>query len=175
MNHKISSQKFGSVALCCSADGTVIATGDLLSPLFPVPVLNRNKFEPKTIIFNPPATIVFWKDGTKTVAKCGADEEFSEEFGFLACLSKKIYGSRSAFKSQFKNAHRPYLDDIKNDKQKKEDKPAEESCCDCVSKQSNESIEAIDLNLLSDKIAQVIHNAFPNAPSCKIAIEIDDE
>ena len=25
------------------------------------------------IIFNPPATIVFWEDGTKTVVKCSAE------------------------------------------------------------------------------------------------------
>lgn len=30
------------------------------------------------VIFNPPATIVFWKDGTKTVVKCKEGEEFSE-------------------------------------------------------------------------------------------------
>ena len=30
-----------------------------------------NRFTIKNVIFNPPATIVFWKDGTKTIVKCG--------------------------------------------------------------------------------------------------------
>lgn len=34
--------------------------------------------EIKKVIFNPPATIVFWLDGTKTVVKCKEGEEFSE-------------------------------------------------------------------------------------------------
>ena len=50
------------------------------------------------IIFNPPATIVFWEDGTKTVAKCSAEDEFSEYYGFLAALGKKVYESNSQIK-----------------------------------------------------------------------------
>ena len=44
------------------------------------------------VIFNPPATIVFWKDGTKTVVKCKEGEEFSEWAGIALCLAKKLYG-----------------------------------------------------------------------------------
>ena len=44
------------------------------------------------VIFNPPATIVFWKDGTKTVVKCKEGEEFSEWAGIALCLAKKMYG-----------------------------------------------------------------------------------
>lgn len=44
------------------------------------------------VIFNPPATIVFWKDGTKTVVKCKEGEEFSEWSGIALCLAKKLYG-----------------------------------------------------------------------------------
>ena len=31
--------------------------------------LIKDKYTPKKIIFNGPATVVFWKDGTKTVVK----------------------------------------------------------------------------------------------------------
>lgn len=61
----------------------------------------------KSVIFNPPATIVYWKDGTKTVVKCH-DDSFSEEFGFAMAVIRKIYGSRKNFFNQFKNAQRPY-------------------------------------------------------------------
>ena len=50
------------------------------------------------IIFNPPATIVFWKDGTKTVVKCAAEDEFNEYYGFLAALGKKVYENNSQIK-----------------------------------------------------------------------------
>lgn len=43
-------------------------------------------------LFNPPATIVFWLDGTKTVVKCKEGEEFSEWAGIALCLAKKLYG-----------------------------------------------------------------------------------
>ena len=50
------------------------------------------------IIFNPPATIVFWEDGTKTVVKCSAEDEFSEYYGFLAALGKKVYENNNQIK-----------------------------------------------------------------------------
>lgn len=55
-----------------------------------------NFVEVKKIIFNNPATIVFWLDGTKTVCKAMEGQEFSEYYGFLACLAKKMFGSNSA-------------------------------------------------------------------------------
>lgn len=45
------------------------------------------------VIFNPPATIVFWKDGTKTVVKTMEGETFNPYHGFTAALAKKIFGS----------------------------------------------------------------------------------
>lgn len=62
--------------------------------------------QPAQVIFNPPATIVYWRDGTKTVVRCDNDE-FSEEFGFAMACMRKIFGTRNAFKAQFKNAYRP--------------------------------------------------------------------
>ena len=59
-------------------------------------ITNTTKPYPKRIIFNDPATIVFWTDDTKTIVKCSKDEKFSPYFGFLAALAKKIYGNNSA-------------------------------------------------------------------------------
>lgn len=65
--------------------------------------------QPAQVIFNPPATIVYWRDGTKTVVRCDNDE-FSEEFGFAMACMRKIFGTRNAFKAQFKNAwSNPYF------------------------------------------------------------------
>ena len=47
----------------------------------------------KNIIFNPPATIVFWTNGDKTVVKCQEGQEYNPYFGFCAAVAKRIYGS----------------------------------------------------------------------------------
>ena len=60
-----------------------------------------NKFKPQNIdrvIFNPPATIVIFKDGTKSVVKCGEGEKFDPEVGFAMVMMKEMFGSRSGFK-----------------------------------------------------------------------------
>lgn len=55
----------------------------------------RKKFEYKKIIFNPPATIVFWRDGTKTVVKCGEKDKFDKEKGIALCFMKRGLGNTS--------------------------------------------------------------------------------
>lgn len=52
--------------------------------------------EIKNIIFNNPATIVFWEDNTKTVVKCMSGYEYDEYAGFMAAVCKKLFGSSSA-------------------------------------------------------------------------------
>lgn len=44
----------------------------------------------KKIIFNAPATIVFWSDGTKTVVKCAKGETFDPEKGVAMAVWKKL-------------------------------------------------------------------------------------
>ena len=56
-----------------------------------------NRVKPTRIIFNIPATICFFSDGEKIVAKCSEGEEFIPEYGVMACIMKKIFGTRSAF------------------------------------------------------------------------------
>lgn len=48
---------------------------------------------PVKIVFNNPATIVFWKDGTKTVVKRQKGTPFNKYYGYLAALGKKFHGS----------------------------------------------------------------------------------
>ena len=47
--------------------------------------------EADRVIFNPPATIVYWKDGSKTVVKTHG-EDFDEEKGFAMAVVKRLYG-----------------------------------------------------------------------------------
>ena len=49
--------------------------------------------EVKKIIFNDPATIILWADGTKTVVKCSEGDEYDPEKGIAFCYMKKIFGN----------------------------------------------------------------------------------
>lgn len=56
----------------------------------------------KNVIFNDPATIVLWKDGTKTVVKCQEGDTYSKELGLAMCISKKYLGNKGNFNEVFK-------------------------------------------------------------------------
>ena len=58
-----------------------------------VPSRRQNAMNSITnVIFNNPATIVFWSDGTKTVVKCDEREEFDPEEGLAMAICKKYFG-----------------------------------------------------------------------------------
>lgn len=52
----------------------------------------RSAFGIKKVIFNPPATIVFWKDGSKTVVKCSENDFYDPLSGIAFALMRKVYG-----------------------------------------------------------------------------------
>ena len=54
----------------------------------------------KDVIFNPPATIVLWEDGTKTVVKCH-DEKFDVEKGLAMAIAKKALGNKGNYYNVF--------------------------------------------------------------------------
>ena len=56
----------------------------------------------KKVIFNNPATIIFWNDGTKTTVKCSDRDEYSEEVGLAMAISKKAFGNKGNFNEVFK-------------------------------------------------------------------------
>lgn len=59
----------------------------------------------KYVIFDGPATIVFWDDGTKTVVKCTDDDSYSYEVGIAMATLKKIFGeSYSTYKHAVSDA-----------------------------------------------------------------------
>ena len=66
-------------------------------------IMLRNKsVEITKVIFNNPATIVFWSDGEKTVVKCSCDEAFDEEKGLSMAISKRVLGNKSNYYNEFK-------------------------------------------------------------------------
>lgn len=68
------------------------------------------RFEPNTtklpeikdVIFNEPATIIIWKDGTKTVVKCQEGEGYDPEKGMAMAISKKALGNKGNYCEVFK-------------------------------------------------------------------------
>ena len=58
--------------------------------------------EIKNIIFNPPATIVFWNDGTKTVVKCDERDQFDPEKGITMAFFKKMHGNKGHYFEEIK-------------------------------------------------------------------------
>lgn len=56
------------------------------------------------VIFNNPATIVFWNDGSKTVVKCGEGETFDEEKGFAIACTKKMFGNNHIYYGKMQKA-----------------------------------------------------------------------
>lgn len=64
---------------------------------------NTRMPEIKDVIFNDPATIVFWEDGTKTIVKCqkGTGDVYSKEAGLAMAIAKKAYGNKGNFNNIF--------------------------------------------------------------------------
>ena len=62
----------------------------------------------KNVVFNPPATIVFWIDGTKTVVKANGGDQFDPEKGLAMAIAKKAFGNKGAYFNMFKKfIHEP--------------------------------------------------------------------
>ena len=51
----------------------------------------------KDVIFNPPATVILWGDGSKTVVKCGEEDVYNPLTGFLLAYMKHGEGGGGAY------------------------------------------------------------------------------
>lgn len=59
------------------------------------------KLNIKNVVFNNPATVVFWDDGTKTVVKC-ENEEYDPEKGLAMAIAKKALGNQGNYYNQIR-------------------------------------------------------------------------
>ena len=64
----------------------------------------KSTFAPsiKKVIFNYPATIVLWSDGSKTVVKCQDGDIYDPEKGLAMAISKKALGNKGNYCNEFK-------------------------------------------------------------------------
>ena len=81
--------------LGCQVQMTYNAIKTLLWDIKYVPPIDN-------VIFNDPATIVFWNDGSKTVVKCQEGDTFSKETGLAMAIAKKALGNKGRFNETFK-------------------------------------------------------------------------
>ena len=56
----------------------------------------------KKVVFNSPATIVFWMDSSKTVVKAQNDEAFDPEKGLAMAIAKKTMGNKGNYYNSIK-------------------------------------------------------------------------
>ena len=94
--------------------------------------------EIKNVIFNDPATIVFWTDGTKTVVKCQEGDEFDPEKGLTMAITKKIYGNKGSYCNVIKKWCEPY-----HEKQKEKNDLVTKICD--LGKKATAALAALDM------------------------------
>ena len=63
----------------------------------------KGPFGIKKVIFNNPATIVLWEDGTKTVVKVHEGDVYDPEKGLAMAISKKALGNKYDYYNTFKH------------------------------------------------------------------------
>lgn len=68
------------------------------------------KPEITNVKFNPPATIVFWSDKTKTVVKAQDDEPFDPEKGLAMAMLKKYAGNKGSYFNEISKWTEKYVD-----------------------------------------------------------------
>lgn len=82
-----------------------------INDTFGIAELHRKMaLEIKNVIFNAPATIVFWMDGTKTVVKA-VNEDFDPEKGLAMAIAKKAFGNNGNYFNKIKKWTESYNED----------------------------------------------------------------
>ena len=107
---KLVSEGFPDVSLECygcdiERPAPYYDVGEVTARVRYVPASIRETHGIRKVIFNDPATIVLWNDGTKTVVKCMEGDTYSQEKGLAMCICKKALGNQyhKVFKEWIKN------------------------------------------------------------------------
>ena len=91
-----------------AVDAMAYCTHDIQSVRHYREIINNNNYNQvnqkqlklniRKVIFNNPATIVFWLDGTKTIVKKADDEPWDPEKGLAMAIIKKYFGTNKEIK-----------------------------------------------------------------------------
>lgn len=58
--------------------------------------------EIEKVVYSDPATVIYWKDKTRTVVKCQKGDVFDPELGFLLAVCKKAFGNTGRYNELLK-------------------------------------------------------------------------
>ena len=115
----------------------LLPEGSALAHFFRLETTNKwDEWDVDRILKSGPVTIVFWKDGTKTMVRRAPDEEDNTYAAFTAALAIKLFGSNSALKKMLKQK-------VEVQKLKKKSTKCTDTC--------PIDFEAIDKNLQAEK------------------------
>lgn len=91
-----------------AVDAMAYCTHDIQSVRYYREIIDNNNYDQvnqkqlklniRKVIFNDPATIVFWLDGTKTIVKKAGDEPWDPEKGLAMAIIKKYFGTNKEIK-----------------------------------------------------------------------------
>lgn len=73
---------------------------DMILSDFPINKINPDEII--DVIHNAPATIVKWKDGTKTVVQVQPGDKYDKEAGLAFAICKKVFGNKGNYNEVFK-------------------------------------------------------------------------
>lgn len=96
------------VAEKCLAEGFAKGVAETYNPTRKDSI-NDGKLQIKDVIFNPPATIVLWSDGSKTVVKA-ENEVYDPEKGLAMAIAKRAMGNQGNYFDTFKKYIEKYED-----------------------------------------------------------------
>jgi len=99
-NYKSMSEKYNDLLKYCKDNNCTVMVAKQKSLKKGEDKMNINELINK-VIFNDPATIVYWKDGTKTVVQCLKTDTYSKETGLAMCILKKLCGSKIKYNEIF--------------------------------------------------------------------------
>ena len=88
-------------------EGTRIVFSPNVHPI----AIHGGKYKARRVVFNPPATVVLWEDGTKTVVKCDERDGYDAMTGVALCYMKKALGNTSRELNKALRNARNYMDD----------------------------------------------------------------
>lgn len=108
------------------------------------------------VIYNKPATIVKWGDGTKTVVKCQSGDNFDPEKGLAMAIVKKLLGNTGNYNEQLKK----WLpkDDSKEEQTKVDPKKT------VIKEKSNKKKNTVDVNINTGDINRELIKALLGLP-----------
>lgn len=101
----------------------------------------------KDVIFNPPATIVLWMDGTKTVVKDQGEVFYDPEKGMAMATAKKAFGNKGNYYNQFKK----YLDIFEKKQEDESVKSYVNTALDDLIDKFRNSLSRINYNTVSNE------------------------